>query len=243
VIGGATAFIADIHGNIWALDAVLADIRRRGIQTIFNLGDSVYGPLEPAMTAARLMEANIPSLRGNQDRILLDPPRRQGHPTLLYTMSCLNWAQLDWLRDQPRTIESAGFFLCHGTPAADDLYLTESVNATGVWLRRPFELEQLTEMVAQPVVLCGHSHIPRVVELPSGKLIVNPGSVGLPAYPDDLPFPHRMETGSPHARYAVIEDGRVDLIAVAYDYQPAVAKARENGREDWAVALATGFSV
>jgi putative phosphoesterase len=240
---GPVAFIADIHGNVWALDAVLADIRRRGIETVFNLGDSLYGPLQPKATADRLQTAGIPSLCGNQDRVLLDPPRREAHPTLLYTLSGLDSADFDWLRHQPRTIEHNVFFLCHGTPSADDVYLTEAVHESSIGLRRPAEIQDLVASVSQRVVLCGHSHIPRVLELPGGKLIVNPGSVGLPAYSDELPFPHRMETGSPHARYAVIEGASVDLIAVPYQWQRAVVSARENGREDWAVALETGFAL
>ncbi len=236
------AFIADIHGNVWALDAVLADIRRRGIHATFNLGDSLYGPLAPRETAERLMSAGIPSLRGNQDRILLEEPGSHPHPTLQFVLQSLDGAHFGWLRNQPCTIEYGDHFLCHGTPSADDVYLTEAVNAAGVWLRRSDEIEQMTANVTQRVILCGHSHLPRVIELNNGKLVVNPGSVGLPAYSDDLPFPHRMESGSPHARYAIVEGSRVELIAVPYDPATAVATARKHGREDWAIALETGFA-
>jgi putative phosphoesterase len=232
---GAVAFIADIHGNAAALDAVLRDIRRRGITAIFNLGDSVYGPLEPGVTAQRLIQAKIPSLRGNQDRILLEPDPPDSHPTLLYTRSCLAPAHFDWLRHQPCTIEYNGFFLCHGTPSADDVYLME--------LTTRAEMEARVAGIAQRMIVCGHSHVPRLVELPGGKLVLNPGSVGLPAYSDDTPVAHRMEAGSTHARYAIVDGDRVDFVAVPYDWRAAAAKARENGREDWAVALETGFAV
>src|SRR5262245_29305781 len=62
------AAIADVHGNTWALDAVLENIGRRGIEQIVNLGDCVYGSLDPAGTAAQLMDARIMSIAGNQDR-------------------------------------------------------------------------------------------------------------------------------------------------------------------------------
>src|SRR5262245_58881775 len=68
------AVIADVHGNTWALDAVLADIARRGVAGIINLGDSVYGCLDPTGAAERLMQAQIISIAGNQDRIVFDPP-------------------------------------------------------------------------------------------------------------------------------------------------------------------------
>ena len=226
---GATAFIADIHGNVWALDAVLADIERRGIRTVFSLGDAVYGPLEPALTAERLMGAGIENLRGNQDRILIEPLPSKCHPTLRYTLSTLSGHHLAWLREQPCTIECGEFLLCHGTPSSDEVYLLEAVNASGVWLRRAEELAQMLGQAPQRVVVCGHSHIPRVVELADGRVIVNPGSVGLPAYSDDLPFPHCMETGSPHARYAVMEERsrRVDRRAVRL---PSGRGAREGER-------------
>ena len=62
------AVMADIHGNTWALDAVLADIKHREITQIVNLGDCVYGSLDPAGTLERLMGANMISIAGNQDR-------------------------------------------------------------------------------------------------------------------------------------------------------------------------------
>ena len=75
-------------------------------------------------------------------------------------------------------------------------------------------------------------------------LIVNPGSVGLPAYAGDHPNPHAIENGAPHARYAMLEKTRqgwqVDLRAVPYDHLAQAAVASRQGRDDWAHALATG---
>jgi hypothetical protein len=76
-------------------------------------------------------------------------------------------------------------------------------------------------------------------------LIVNPGSVGLPAYEDDLPEYHVVETGSHHARYSILEytDGcwQVEMIAVPYEYHKAAEQARKNGRLDWDIGLRTGY--
>src|SRR4029453_2258936 len=66
------AVIADIHGNTWALDAVLEDIVERGVAQIVNLGDCVYGSLDPAGTLERLMGASILTIAGNQDRQVFD---------------------------------------------------------------------------------------------------------------------------------------------------------------------------
>jgi len=59
------AAIADVHGNIAALEAVLADIAAAGIVEVVNLGDHVSGPLDPAATADLLMQRGFPSIRGN----------------------------------------------------------------------------------------------------------------------------------------------------------------------------------
>jgi hypothetical protein len=73
---------------------------------------------------------------------------------------------------------------------------------------------------------------------------VNPGSVGLPAYDDDTPVKHFMETYSPHASYAVLEKGHggwsVSLHRVVYDWNEAARQARKSGREDWAQGLENG---
>jgi hypothetical protein len=95
------------------------------------------------------------------------------------------------------------------------------------------------------LILCGHSHIPRLSQLHSGQIIVNPGSVGIQAYEGHHPAPHTVEIGSPHGRYAIAEQsaGRwtVDFIAVPYDWDAAARLALARGREDWVRALRTGF--
>ena len=82
------------------------------------------------------------------------------------------------------------------------------------------------------------------MQLPTGALVVNPGSVGWPAYDDDHPYPHVMEAGTPHARYAIADDatGRwsAEFRTVDYDWEQAAAIAEANGRPDVAGALRTG---
>jgi hypothetical protein len=96
------------------------------------------------------------------------------------------------------------------------------------------------------LILCGHTHVPRVMRLPDGRLVVNPGSVGLQAYTADEPHPHQVENGSPHARYAVVErtaaGWQVSLRSVPYDHEAAARRADEQHRPDWARALRTGYA-
>ena len=92
---------------------------------------------------------------------------------------------------------------------------------------------------------CGHSHVARSVRSARGQLIVNPGSVGQPAYRDTYPYPHAIESGSPDARYAIAERRggvwQACLISVPYPHQAMAALARSRARPDWAAALASGY--
>jgi len=240
------AAISDVHGNRWALEAVLEDIERRSVRHVVNLGDSLYGPLDPAGTARILLPLDIPTVRGNEDRVVVEPPWAAGvSPTLAYVRESLNAVHLRWLEGLEMTLTAYDHFtLCHGSPERDDEYLLEEVSAAGVSLRDPGTLMARVSGLPQPVLLCGHDHVPRTVRLPDDRLIVNPGSVGLPAYADDVPFPHVMQTGTPHARYSIVsrvEAGwRIEDIAVPYDWEAAAARAAENGRPDWAAWLKTG---
>ena len=235
------AIIADIHGNRWALEAILADIDRRHITQIVNLGDSLLGPVDPVGTADLLIARNIPAIRGNDDRVLLAPPE-QPSASQIFTRARLTEVHLAWLRALPTTaIVADELFLCHGTPTSDETYLLEEVSVSGIALKNNADIRVLLANVTQPVVLCGHSHLSHTVYLSDGTLVVNPGSVGLPAYVDDGGV---IEAGSPHACYVLLtktEHGwRVEHIALPYDWEEAASAARGHNRPDWATWVATG---
>ncbi len=135
---------------------------------------------------------------------------------------------------------------CHGTPADDLTYALEVV-AGPHHLRPATAVEASARIGATPgagLNRCGHSHLARMVRLPDGRLVLNPGSVGHPAYTDTEPHPHVVFAGTPHARYAMAERApagwSAEFIALPYDWDAAAADARAAGREDWAQALATG---
>jgi predicted phosphodiesterase len=240
------AVMSDIHGNRWALEAVLDDIRRRGIRDVVNLGDCLYGPLDPAGTADILMELNVPTVRGNEDRIVLDEPGlHPDSPSLTFVQAALRTEHRQWLESLPPTASAfSDFFLCHGTPQKDDAYLLREVAASGCRMLPAAKVGLELTSVKEPIVLCGHDHLPALLLLPDGRHVVDPGSVGLPAYRDQLPFPHLMETGSAHARYCIVTRSRSGVtvadIAVPYDWRMAAAAACQNGRPDWAEYLRSG---
>jgi predicted phosphodiesterase len=240
------AVISDIHGNRWALEAVLKDIRQRNIDDVVNLGDSLYGPLDPGGTAKILIELKIKNVLGNQDRIILENSTESERSlTLNYVQENLNSDHLHWLKSlKSTTTFKDEFFLCHGTPFKDDEYLLESVSIHGVTLKKISELVSDISSLKQRVILCGHSHIFRSVYLPDKRLIINAGGVGLPAYCDEKPYPHKMESGSPYAKYCIVSRDDsvylVELIEVPYNWSKAAEIASANNREDWAQWLRTG---
>jgi predicted phosphodiesterase len=241
------AVIADIHGNARALEVVRADIPGRRVDTVINLGDCVSGPLWPAETMAILAAENWPTVRGNHDRWVGDESYAPRGASDVFAHATLDDKQRAWLRDlPPRLSLPPGIIAFHAQPDSDTAYLIEDV-ANGGLVRAPATriAERLGGDTAR-IVLCGHSHQPQMLQLPDGRWVINPGSVGCPAYSDPTePDPHVSEAGSPAARYAVlsIEGDRVgvDMIALPYDHAAAGACADRNGRPDWGHALRTGF--
>jgi len=239
------AAISDIHGNLGALDAVLADIARRGVDLVVNLGDIVSGALQPCETAERLMALALPTIRGNHERQVLEDDSSHMGASDRLAYSTLRPEQKQWLASLPASLRLAGdVLLVHGTPDSDITYFLETVTQSGCSRAGKRQVTALAGDTDAALILCGHTHVPRTMQLDDGRLIVNPGSVGLQAYADTRPFAHRIETGSPHARYAIVERGRsgwsAELIAVAYDWHAAAAMARRHGRPDWVQPLLKG---
>lgn len=240
------AIVSDIHGNLAALEAVAADIRRRGVDQVVNLGDNVSGPLLPRETASFLMSSGWLTLAGNHERQLLALTPGQGNLSDRYARSQLSDDMLAWLRTlQPSFRLNEAVFLCHGTPRSDGEYLLESLDGASTRLASPSEIAERLGDEHAAVIACGHTHVPRAVRTRSRQLLVNPGSVGLPAYSDDHPVFHAVETGSADARYAIVERSNqgwtAQHIALPYDHGSMAALALKNGRADWAHALLTGY--
>lgn len=247
------AAISDIHSNVFALEAVLADIQRRNIDQIVNLGDILYGAIAPKATYELLMtyRESIITIRGNQDRQIYEATTTDlaSNSTLNFIIEDLPKEAVAWMRSLPFDCRlNKDIYLCHGSPTDDMVYLLENIETGQPIVRSDVDVLALLNGVDSAVIVCGHTHIPRTVKLSSGQTVINTGSVGYPAYQDDLPSVHRMQTYSPHASYALIkciedQQGKrwqTEHIKVAYDHESAAALALENGRGDWAFALRTG---
>jgi predicted phosphodiesterase len=236
------AIISDIHGNSLALTAVLADINSRGITNIINLGDFFFGALEPEGTAGLLRQHPMTCITGNTDMDILNNVEKDGMKRVRADLSAQS---IEWLKTLPKTTSVDDLiFACHGTPESDNEYLLEKVTEHGVFVYNDEELVEKLKDIKERIILCGHSHVNRVIYLSNGKLIVNPGSVGLPAYLGNAQYRFAMESMTPFAKYAIIkvngEDITVDQVNCPYDWNAAAEMARKNGNENVAKFLLYG---
>jgi predicted phosphodiesterase len=245
------AVMSDIHSNIFALKAVVADAKAKGITKFVNLGDILYGPIAPKETFDYLIEQNFITISGNQDRQIYEATAEEitSNPTMEYILNDLGEAPLTWMKSLPFDLQiNDDIYLCHGTPKDDLVYLLEDVSSGSAKVRKDQDILNLLAGQKSKIILCGHTHTPRCVQLSTGQMIINPGSVGLQAYSDDEPFKHSMENFSPKASYAILEQSKnthwdVSFLKVGYDVNSAVNAAHKQNRDDWGHFLSTGRAV
>ncbi|HKV57639.1 MAG TPA: metallophosphoesterase family protein [Ktedonobacteraceae bacterium] len=216
------AIISDIHGNCYAFDRVLADIRQQGIEQIVCLGDAIQGGAQPAETVARLRELGCPIVMGNADAWLLTgletSPHEQASEQQLavraWSLAQLSESDRAFIQQFQPTIEIAleagQKLLCfHGSPHSfDDLILPNTPEDNLSQLLSEFDATLLTG---------GHTHTQQWRRLEKGDAwYINPGSVGF-AYNWQLP-PERFRA-DPWAEYAILtcEEER---IAIAFRHIP-----------------------
>ncbi|SEQ05450.1 phosphoesterase, MJ0936 family [Devosia sp. YR412] len=230
------AVISDVHGNLPALDAVLDDIARQGVEAVLCLGDHVSGPVDPSGALDRLIGLSATCIAGNHDRWTVDLSVKGSGKIDAFARSTLNETQLAWLAALPATAAYGDeVFLCHGTPADDETpWLDEFYNGRSTTLPGEAEVTEATGSLDYELLLCGHTHVPRSVRLADGRLIVNPGAVGM-----------QLVQGSPDARYAIMErragGWHTMLLSVPYDHEEAARLAAGNGFPQWAASLTGGW--
>ena len=152
------AVIADIHGNLAALDAVLADIKQCGVEQLLVLGDIVgYGP-EPGACVDRLRHSNAVVIRGNHDQAAADGQTPQGFSraaswSVPWTWQRLNEEQRHWLAELPLFYRDEGVLAVHGAPV-DPTFMNAYVYAMT-------SDRNLDYMDSHKIATCfhGHSHI------------------------------------------------------------------------------------
>jgi putative phosphoesterase len=211
----------DIHGNLPALEAVLADMDKQGLDPLYCLGDLVgYGTF-PNEVIEIIRQRNIPTLMGNYDQGVGNSRDDCGCAYTSKEAEALGKRSIAWsnehtteenksylrqLLDQiPLQLGNLRVKLVHGSPRKINEYLYED--------RPDATMERLLDMADADLLVCGHTHIPYHRILPSGRHVVNAGSVGKP------------KDGNPQACYVVLDSTdtglRVAFRRVAYDIERA----------------------
>lgn len=225
--------ISDVHGNVFALDAVLAELEREGIDGLICLGDVAAGP-QPREALARVQELGCPVVMGNWDAWFIErlkpPPPQDEIAVILYEINAF-WA--DQLTADDRAVlrgyvpqlelplDSGEQALCfHGSPRSYDDFIFATTPDE--------ELAAMLGDVRRPLLIGGHTHL-QLVRRFEHALFVNPGSVGLPF--SDW-WPDRVLV-APRAEYGVLvhEEGqlRVELRRTTYDVEALLRLTLESG--------------
>ena len=203
------AAISDIHGNLPALEAVLDEIERAGVDAIVVAGDTVSGPWA-AEVFDRLVTSGALIVRGNADRLGLEGDEG---PLGIWSAERLGDDRLATVATWPLTleVEVAGLgrvLVCHSTPASDEAIYTR--------ITPDDELGRLFADVDADVVVCGHTHMQYDRALPGGPRVVNAGSVG---------FPYEGARGA----YWALLGPDLELRRTDYDVEAAVAASQALG--------------
>ena len=226
----------------------MRDIRAAGIDHIVNLGDMASGPLDARRTMDALMALDAVHVLGNHDRYLIDRPPEQMGSWDRPAHAQLDADHLAWLRTVPPTLVYRDpVFLCHATPASDQVYWLETVLADGtVRMSSLAAIEAAAGGIEQRLILCGHSHHCArgpARRRPPDRQSRQRGLARLSRQPSVSD--HVIEAGTPDARYAILEFAggcwRTTFRHVPYDHQAMAALARRNGQPELASALATGW--
>lgn len=246
---------SDLHGNTPALQAFLAESEELRPDVVVNLGDIASGAVDPRGTLDVLAtRRDIVTVRGNHERALLAHTEHAPGGVDDIAARVLTDADRRWFDSLPqRATPRPRVLAFHGTPTDDLTYLLETVDPAAPSGIREANDDEVIDRLGEAygtadVFLCGHTHLQRVRELPDGSVVVNPGSLGWPAFAADAVTPHRVETGSPLARFAVLDSDpaapsgwRVTPRAIDYPVGVAARLAEECGRTDIARALTTGL--
>ncbi len=212
------AVLSDVHGNLPALDAVLAGLAGERVELVVSGGDVCAGPM-PAEVLGRLLALaeTLPMLwiMGNADRDVIgawdgsmpaardDPAARAAH----FAAARLDRRARDFLAGFAVSLAADGVRYCHGSPRSDTEILTAASSRRRV--------DAALDGVVEPLVVHGHTHH----QYDHGR-VAGAGSVGMPY------------EGRAGAFWAVVEQGRVELRRTAYPLDAAAAAVRATGYPD-----------
>jgi predicted phosphodiesterase len=232
----------DIHGNMPALEAVWAEMDRRGLERRFCLGDLVGYGVQPEEVVRFIRDFDVPTLMGNYDEGVgqnsddcgcayrTPEARALGERSIAWSNAHVSESNKAYLRNLPMTMtlmmDKVRVTLVHGSPRRINEYLYED--------RPQSSIERLFNMVGAGVIVCGHTHKPYDRTLPDNRRLINAGSVGKPKDHD------------PRAGFVILTiDGRdvqSEFVRVVYDVEKAAQAIEATEMPDeFAVMLREGI--
>jgi putative phosphoesterase len=223
------AIVSDIHGNLCAFQAVLADLRQVAPDLVVHGGDLAYGGGHPAEIVDQIRSLGWPGVRGNTDEMLWAPeglaefaataPKLAPLLTILQemippTLASLGEERLQWLEELPLLYSQEGFSLVHASP--NDLWRAPMPNASDA------ELLSTYASLRVQIVVYGHIHRPYIRRLP-GMKVANTGSVS------------QSYDGDRRASYMVIDGEGITIRRVEYDVESEAKELLRSGlpHADW----------
>ena len=224
-----TAIVSDIHGNLTALEAVLADLRWSSPDVILHGGDLAANGACPAEVVDRIRDLGWPGVLGNTDEMLWSPdglaklaaksPKLQSllknfEEMIPWTCASLGEDRIRWLRTLPYLQRQGSLALLHASP--DNLWQAPLPGASDL------ELQSVYRSLEAPIVVYAHIHRPYVRKL-EGMTLANSGSVSL------------SYDGDPRASYVLLDGEDVTIRRVEYDLQSEVDALPASGmpHADW----------
>ena len=226
-----TAILSDIHGNLTALEAVLRDIRRCGVDRILHGGDLADSGSSPAEVVDLLRAHSIDGVAGNTDELLSRPASleeaAERMPALLplcapiaemaaASRELLGDERVAWLASMPSELVSDQFTLVHASPG--DLWRSPRPEDPDTAFLAAFG------SLGAATVVYGHTHIPHLRTLPS-CCVANSGSVGMPL------------DGDPRAGWLLFEDAQLTTVRIEYDVNAEIQRRKRSPipHADWIV--------
>ena len=229
--------LTDIHSNLEAMDACVADATSRGYDRAIVLGDLVGYCADPNAVVERVQALQpLAMVRGNHDKVACGLEQPDGFNSVAkraahWTYDALTPANRQWLAALPQgpSIVDDLVEICHGSPFDEDAYIFDELDAV-----------RALKTSRRPLCLFGHTHFPVAFELadgrvdtigsadsvfahfalrPASKYLLNPGSVGQP------------RDGDPRAAYGLVDTSEksVDLFRVDYPIEATQAKVIKAG--------------
>ena len=189
------AVISDIHANTLALDAVLEQIDKIGVDRVFCLGDILMAGYDPNGTAQKILNIkNLEIIQGNTDKMVahyseeLFEKAKNKFPCMGYALKedlkIVDKKYIDFVKNLPEKkyieVNNLKIQLVHGSPRAQDENIYPNLDLENV--------EQIVADSEAELILCGHTHIPCGYSLNSGKTVVNVGSVGRSMTEDKMSY-------------------------------------------------------